>query len=75
MKDFLLTYVIVLTGVVVFAFFGGLLIFDFSNNAWLAIASCSLVISIVVFAFVRLSSKVEELEERLSKFESEKKDG
>ena len=75
MKDFLLCYVIILIAVVVFVFFGGLLIFDFSKNAWLAIAECSLLISIVVFGFVRLASKVEELEERLSKFESEKKDG
>ena len=75
MKYFLLCYVIILIAVVVFVFFGGLLIFDFSKNAWLAIAACSLLITIVVFGFVRLASKVEELEERLSKFESEKKDG
>ena len=74
MKDFLLTFAIVLILLFVFVFFGGYVIFDFNGHFWLACASCAFIAALIIHAFYRQSAKIEELEKRLKKIENEKND-
>ncbi len=66
MKEFLITFIMVLILVVVFFLFGGLMIFE---HFWLATFFCSLHASVVIYFFFKLAIKVEELEKRLDEIE------
>lgn len=73
MKDFLLTYIIVLIILFVFMFFGGFVLFDFSGHFWLACVSVSFIAALVIYAFMQQSEKIEELEKRLADIENQMK--
>lgn len=74
MKEFLITFIMILILLVVFFLFGGFVIFDFQRNFWLAIFFCALIISFVINSFIRLTLRVEELESKLNEIESSRKD-
>ena len=70
---FIKLYGIILVFCYVFVFFGGWMLFDFSNRLYLAVAACAFLLAAVVAAFVsqeeriaRLEKRVEELEEKQS---------
>lgn len=69
MKDFLLTFFIVLVSLFLFMFFGGVLILE---NFYLVLIACALIASLIIFAFFRQSEKIDELEKRIEQLEREK---
>ncbi len=71
MKEFLITFIMVLILVVVFFLFGGFLIFE---NFWLSVFFCSLIVSIVIYYFFKLAIRVEELEKKLDEIVKTRKD-
>lgn len=71
MKDFFLTFFIVLVLIFVFLFFGGAILLE---HFWLSVIATSFLISLLVFILIRFSDKIENLEKRMEKIESEKKD-
>ena len=71
MKDFFLTFFIVLVLIFVFLFFGGAILLEYF---WLSVITISFLISLLVFILIRFSDKIENLERRMEKIESEKKD-
>ena len=74
MKEFFKTFAIILVLSYVFVFFGGYLLFDFSRNFYLALGSCALIFSAFVYALVRLSDRIEILEEKLKAFEKKEQE-
>lgn len=73
MANFLKTYAVVLVVFVIFLFFGGLNLFDFSTHFYAAIASWAFVLAMLVAAFAAQGEKIDQLEKRIS--ELEKKGG
>ena len=71
MKDFVITFLIILIVFIVFFLFGGALIFD---HFWLMLILASLLLALFVYSLVKLSDKIEQLEKRIEILESEKKD-
>ena len=71
MKDFAITFLIILIVLVVFFLFGGALIFD---HFWLMLILASLLLALFVYSLVKLSDKIEQLEKRIEILESQKKD-
>ena len=71
MKDFILTLTIVLVFVLAFLFFGGAM---FLEHFWFWVLAFSLLVSLLIHAFIKLSDKIEQLEKRIELLESEKKD-
>ena len=69
MKDFLLTFFIVLVSLFLFMFFGGVLILE---NFYFVLIACALIASLIIFAFFRQSEKIDELEKRIEQLEREK---
>ena len=74
MKDFFVTFIIILISVVIFFLFGGFVLLDFKQHFWLATLVLSFAISLLVFFFVKLTIRVEELENKVKEIEREKKD-
>ena len=74
MKEFFMTFIMVLTFIVIFFLFGGFVLLDFKKNFWLAVLILALIISIIIFSFLKLSIRVEELENKVNKLENNKKD-
>ena len=74
MKEFFKTFAIILVFSYVFVFFGGYLLFDFSRNFYLALGTCAFVFSAFVYALVRLSDRIEILEDKLKTFEKKEED-
>lgn len=52
-----------------FVFFGGWMLFEFTKRVYLTTAVLALIVSAVVYAFVRLYEKVETLEKRVNELE------
>lgn len=73
MKNFLLTFVIVLIILFVIMFFGGFVLFDFSGHFWLACVSVSFIAALVIYGLMRQAEKIEELEKRLADIENQMK--
>jgi len=71
MKDFILTLTIVFVFVFVFLFFGGAMLLEYF---WFLVLAFSLLVSLLIHAFIKLSDKIEQLEKRIELLESEKKD-
>ena len=71
MKDFVITFLIILIVLVVLFLFGGALIFD---HFWLMLILASLLLALFVYSLVKLSDKIEQLEKRIEILESQKKD-
>jgi len=74
MKEFFVTFIMVLILLVVFFLFGGFVLLDFKQNFWLAVLFLALAISLIIYFFVKLSIRVEELENKIVELESNKKD-
>jgi len=55
----------------VFIFLGGYMLFDFSNNVFLATASCSVVVAMVTYAFDMQGRKIQLLEMKIKDLEKE----
>lgn len=70
MKDFILTFIICLVGFFVFLFFGGIRLFE---HFYLVLVLCSFIAALVIFAFIKQSEKIEELENRIEKLENDRK--
>ena len=69
MKDFFVSFLIVLILLFVLFFFAGTFILE---NFWLILTLCALLISLVIHSFYRQSEKIEELEKRIEILEGEK---
>lgn len=67
--NFFQVFIVVFLLSVVFVFFGGWMLFDFSSRFWLATAACAFLIAVIVYAFIRLEEKVEGLEQRIRELE------
>lgn len=74
MKEFFITFIMVLISIVIFFFFGGFVLLDFKKNFWLAVLFLAIIISVIIYFFVKLSIRVEELENKLSELEKNGKD-
>ena len=74
MKEFFITFIMVLIFIVIFFFFGGFVLLDFKKNFWLAVLFLAIIISVLIYFFVKLSIRVEELENKLSELEKNGKD-
>jgi len=73
MKRFLGFYLMTLIIFSLFFFFGGWMLFDFSGHFACALASCSFVIALVIYGFLRRSERIDELEEKIKKLEEQGK--
>lgn len=71
MKDLIFTYFVVLVLTFVFLFFGGAVLLE---NFWVSVAVFSLLLTIIICAFLRLSDKIDRLEKRIEYLEAQKKD-
>lgn len=67
MKDFFITFAIVLILCFVFLFFGGTLIFE---NIWGILVFVSLIIASLIALYIRQEKKIDELEARIKALES-----
>lgn len=66
---FLKVFLIILFSSFLFVFFGGWMLFEFTKRVYLTTAVLALIVSAVVYAFVRLYEKVETLEKRVKELE------
>ncbi len=66
---FIKIYGIILISCYVFVFFGGWMLFDFSNRFYLAVAACAFILSAVVAAFVSQEERIAQLEKRVKELE------
>ena len=71
MKDFISIFAIILVLIFLFLFFGGALLLE---HFWLSVIFISFLVSLVVYAFIKTSDKIEQLEKRIECLEAEKKD-
>ena len=71
MKDFISTFAIILVLIFLFLLFGGALLLE---HFWLSVIFISFLVSLVVYAFIKTSDKIEQLEKRIECLEAEKKD-
>ena len=74
MKEFFITFIMVLIFIVIFFLFGGFMLLDFKKNFWLAVLFLAIIISVIIYFFVKLSIRVEELENKVSELDGNKKD-
>lgn len=72
MKKFGGIFVMTLVITEVFLFFGGYMLFDFSHNYFIAVASCAFIASIVIYGFLVQAEKIEDLEKRIQTLEKER---
>lgn len=66
---FLKILLMILISSFLFVFLGGWMLFDFTKRVYLTTAVLALIVSAVVYAFVRLYEKVETLEKRVKELE------
>ena len=62
--------VAVFLAIFVFLFFGGIRLFE---HFYLVLVLCSFIAALVIFAFIKQSEKIEELENRIEKLENDRK--
>lgn len=74
MKSFFETLALVLVVVETFLFFGGYRLFSFWNHYYGAGAAWSVVIALVLHAFLVQADKIERLEQRVRQLEQERKE-
>lgn len=67
---FLKIWSIILVISYLFIFFGGWMLFDFSKHVYLTTAVWALILSGVLFAFLRQSERMEMLEQRIKELEN-----
>lgn len=72
---FLGTYALTLALSFLFAFCGGCMLFDFSKRFYVALAAVSLVIALVIHAFMTQAERIEQLESRVKALESQNNSG
>lgn len=68
---FLGTYALTLAFSFLFAFCGGYMLFDFSKRFYVALTAVSLVIALVIHAFMTQAERIEQLESRVKALESQ----
>lgn len=66
---FIKTYILVLIFCLLFAFFGGWLLLDFSRHYFLSTAVCALFLSVLIFILWEQGGKIEQLENRVKELE------
>lgn len=66
---FLKIFLMILISSILFVFFGGWMLFEFTKRVYLTTAVLALIVSAVVYAFVHLSEKVENLEKCVKELE------
>ena len=69
MKDFFVSFFIVLILLFVLFFFAGTFVLE---KIWLILTLSALLITLVIHSFYRQSEKIEELEKRIEMLEGEK---
>lgn len=69
---FLKIFLMILIVFFLFAFFGGWMLFEFTKRVYLTTAILALIMSAVVYAFVKLHERIENLEIRVKELEEEK---
>jgi len=69
MKEFIQTFAIVSILLLIFVFFGGYILFDFSGHFWLAVLSTAFTASVFIYVLSRQSEKIDELEKRIKMLE------
>ncbi len=67
--NFLKNFAIILVLGYTFVFFGGWMLFDFSNSTFLTTASCSFVIAVIVSTFDSQEERIEKLEKKVKELE------
>lgn len=66
---FLKIYGMTLVLCFIFGFFGGWMLFDFSDRYFVATAACAFIIAVIVSVFVAQDNKIEQLEKRVRELE------
>lgn len=69
---FLKVFLIILFSSFLFVFFGGWMLFEFTERVYLTTAVLALIVSAVVYAFVHLFEKVENLEKCVKELEDKR---
>lgn len=69
---FLKIFLMILISSFLFVFLGGWMLFEFTKRVYLTTAVLALIVSAVVYAFVRLYEKVETLEKRVKELEDKR---
>lgn len=69
---FLKIFLMILIVFFLFVFFGGWMLFEFTERVYLTTAVLALIVSAVVYAFVHLFEKVENLEKRVKELEDKR---
>jgi preprotein translocase subunit SecF len=66
---FIKTYAITLVLCFIFVFFGGWMLFDFSNHFYVAVAACAFIIAVILSIFIAQEERIEQLEKRVKELE------
>lgn len=66
---FVKIYAVTLVMCYIFAFFGGLMLFDFSKRFYVATAAYAFIIAGIISAFIAQDKKIEQLEKRVKELE------
>lgn len=64
MKRFLQVFAATLLFGLLFAFFDGICLFDFSSNFYAAITACAFLLALIVYGFLAQSDRIGALEQR-----------
>jgi len=73
MKLFLRIFATTLLLAEIFTFCGGIFLFDFSAQPYVATAVCAFVFSLILYGFWAQSERIESLEKRLAALEQPEK--
>lgn len=74
MKRFLQVFAVTLVFCLLFAFFGGIYLFDFSSNIFTAITACAFLLALILYGFLAQSDRIDALEKRLAALEQQSRD-
>lgn len=66
---FIKTYAITLILCFIFVFFGGWMLFDFSERHFVATAACAFIIAVVASVFSAQEERIEQLEKRVKELD------
>lgn len=69
---FLKIFLMILISSFLFVFLGGWMLFEFTKRVYLTTAVLALIVSAVVYAFVHLFEKVQNLEKRVKEPEDKR---
>lgn len=69
---FIKTYAAILVMSFIFMFFGGWMLFDFSERFYVATAACAFIIAAVLSAFLAQEQRIGQLEKRIEELEKPK---